>query len=318
MLGHALPATADAATVSPAVHSWDTPVLKAATNLNPNPAQGGGDIAVVDGVALLAESGPAGTIADITVTTPTSDQISLYVVRPGDSLAGIAKAFGVSTNTILWANDLKSSKDIHPGDTLVILPISGIKHIVAKGETLATIVKKYKGDMAEVLDFNRLDAGVKLAIGDEIIIPYGVESTVVVPTATSKKIPAEPLHGAGGPSLAGYFISPLPGGYKKTQGLHGYNGVDLGTHSGSAVVAAASGIVTVARASGYNGGYGLYIVISHPNGTQTLYAHLSKVLVTSGQPVSQGTVIGYSGNTGMSTGPHLHFEVRGAANPFGP
>lgn len=226
--------------------------------------------------------------------------------------------FGVSTNTILWANDLKSSKDIHPGDTLVILPISGVQHKVVKGETLASIVKKYKGDMEEVLAYNDLSAGASVAIGDVIVIPYGVESTVLVTSASgSKKAPNEPLHGAGGPSLGGYFISPLPGGYTRTQGLHGYNAVDLGTKKGSMVVAAAAGTITVARTYGYNGGYGLYVVISHPNGTQTLYAHMSQVTVSVGQTVQQGQVIGYSGNTGLSTGPHLHFEVRGAQNPLG-
>jgi murein DD-endopeptidase MepM/ murein hydrolase activator NlpD len=74
--------------------------------------------------------------------------------------------------------------------------------------------------------------------------------------------------------------------------------------------------VTVARGYGWNGGYGQYVVVSHPNGTQTLYAHLSNVIVSQGTSVSQGQVIGYSGSSGRSTGAHLHFEVRGAKNPF--
>ena len=77
------------------------------------------------------------------------------------------------------------------------------------------------------------------------------------------------------------------------------------------------GEVIIARGNGaYNGGYGNYIVIKHSNGTQTLYAHLSKVSVSVGDEVNTGEVIGKSGNTGRSTGPHLHFEVRGATNPF--
>ena len=74
--------------------------------------------------------------------------------------------------------------------------------------------------------------------------------------------------------------------------------------------------MTVSRGSGWNGGYGSYIVVSHPNGTQTLYAHNSANLVVAGERVSQGQVIGKVGSTGRSTGQHVHFEVRGAQNPF--
>ena len=300
---------AEAAAPLGTVHSLLTPVLTAAVHLDPNPAKGGGDISVVDDVALLAEVGPEGTLADIEDSESSNTQISLYVVRRGDTLSGIAKMFGVSANTVLWANDLKSAKDIHPGDQLVILPISGVKHKVAKGETLASIVKKYKGDMDEVLAYNGWDAGHKVLPGDEVIIPHGIESVPVASGPTSR------IRNVGGPELIGYFMRPLIGG-RKTQGIHGYNGIDIGVPVGTPVMAAANGTVTVARGFGWNGGYGQYVVISHPNGTQTVYGHLSSVIVGQGQSVVQGQVIGYSGNTGKSTGAHLHFEVRGAKNPF--
>src|SRR5690606_1590516 len=101
-----------------------------------------------------------------------------------------------------------------------------------------------------------------------------------------------------------------------TQGLHGYNGIDLGAPVGTGVYASAGGSVILAKSSGWNGGYGNYIIISHDNGTQTLYSHLSSVNVSLGQRVSQGDLIGAVGSTGKSTGPHLHFEVRGASNPL--
>jgi murein DD-endopeptidase MepM/ murein hydrolase activator NlpD len=81
-------------------------------------------------------------------------------------------------------------------------------------------------------------------------------------------------------------------------------------------MASASGKVIVAKSGGWNGGYGSYVVISHPNGTQTLYGHLSAVTVSVGDEVSQGQTIGRMGSTGKSTGVHLHFEIRGARNPF--
>lgn len=300
--------SAAAATPTASIASHKTPVLFAAQNADPNPAKGGGDITVVDEVALLAEVGPEGTLANIEESKAANGQISLYVVRDGDTLSQIAEMFSVSTNTVLWANDLKSSRDIHPGDQLVILPITGVRHTVQKGETLASIVKKYKGTMEDVLSYNRLEAGASLAVGDVIVIPDGVE-TVVSSSGTTAAI-----RGGGGPAISGYYIRPVNG--KKTQGLHGYNGVDIAAPVGTPVVASASGSITVARGYGWNGGYGSYVVISHPNGTQTVYAHLSSVIVSQGASAVQGQVIGYVGSTGRSTGAHLHFEVRGAKNPF--
>ena len=110
-------------------------------------------------------------------------------------------------------------------------------------------------------------------------------------------------------------MRPIIGGIK-TQGIHGHNGVDLASAYGSNIMASASGKVIIARSGGWNGGYGSYVVISHSNGTQTLYGHLSEVDVLPGDDVEQGQVIGKMGSTGKSTGTHLHFEIRGARNPF--
>ncbi len=190
-----------------------------------------------------------------------------------------------------------------------------------KGETLASIVKKYKGDTADVLDYNNLPVNAVLAVGDTIIIPDGIDgpapSSVTSDGSSGFKVGnyERLIPGYGGPAIPGYFIRPLIGG-RETQGLHGYNAVDIGTPRGTRIVAAAEGTVIVARASGYNGGYGEYIAIDHPNGTQTVYGHLSAVFVTPGMEVAQGQTIGLSGNTGRSTGAHLHFEIRGAANTF--
>ena len=298
---------ADAAgTESSVVNSQNIQLLKAAVNSNPNPLRGGGDITVVGGVALLAESGPSGTIADIPEAL-VSDQISIYVVRKGDTLGGIAKMFGVSVNTIVWANDI-SRGVIREGQTLIILPISGIQHTVVKGETLQSIAKKYKGDIDEILQFNDLKVGAQLAVGDIVIIPDGEIATPPAAVRTST------VRGGSGPAIAGYYIRPVPG--SRTQGLHGYNGIDLGGSYGTPIVASAAGQVIISRSGGWNGGYGNYVVIAHANGTQTLYSHASSIIVGAGQYVAQGQVIAYIGASGKATGPHLHFEVRGAKNPF--
>jgi murein DD-endopeptidase MepM/ murein hydrolase activator NlpD len=98
--------------------------------------------------------------------------------------------------------------------------------------------------------------------------------------------------------------------------LHGFNAVDIGAPVGTPVVASARGEVILSKPLSWNGGYGSYIVIKHSNGTQTLYAHTSKNTVSAGEVVEKGQTIGHVGNSGKSTGYHLHFEVRGAKNPF--
>lgn len=288
------------------VTSQNINLLQAALSSDPNFAKGGGDITVVGDVALLPETGPAGTMVDIEESQ--SGQISLYVVREGDTLSEIAKMFRVSVNTIIWANDI-NPKTIRPGDQLIILPISGTQHTIKSGDTLKSLAAKYRADVREIIQFNNLPADAALTIGDTIIIPDGEVAVAKAPTLTAR------LRGAGGPDYEGYYTRPILGG-RKTQGLHGYNGVDLASYVGAPIFAAASGDVIVAKDSGWNGGYGLYVVVAHDNGTQTLYGHLSSLLTYVGKHVVRGEVIGYMGSTGRSTGSHLHFEVRGAKNPF--
>jgi murein DD-endopeptidase MepM/ murein hydrolase activator NlpD len=219
--------------------------------------------------------------------------------------------FDVSVNTIQWANDL-SSKTIRVGQELVILPVSGVYYTVKKGDTVASIAKKFKADSEEIANFNGIDGA--LAVGSEIIIPDG---EIAQPTAGVRT--TSPIRSAGPAGTAeqiGYYMKPLIG-CGRTQGVHGYNGVDLGCPVGTPILASATGNVIISREGGWNGGYGSYVVIQHDNGSQTLYAHASDVIVFSGQHVVQGQVIGYVGRTGKATGAHLHFEIRnGIRNPF--
>lgn len=303
-------------------NSQTLPLLSPAVNIDPRPSVGGGNIQLVDNSALLPQDGPEGTAADI-ASQPQSASISVYTVHQGDTLSSIAKMFGVSVNTIVWANNVRTIRD---GDQLVILPITGVRYTAAKGDTLASIAKKYKADAGEIAQYNDLADDATLAVGQALIIPNGeVPPTAaqLAATARARSISAiasgkktEPYLGGSGPNLAGFFSRPLQGGVM-TQGLHGWNGVDFGAPTGSSVYAAAGGTVIVARSGGaWNGGYGNYVVVSHGNGTQSLYAHLSRVSVSVGASVSTGDLIGKVGSTGQSTGSHLHFEVRGAVNPF--
>jgi murein DD-endopeptidase MepM/ murein hydrolase activator NlpD len=280
-------------------------------------------VSIVNGNSLLAE----GAIVSTSTIPASSDQISVYVVHQGDTLPAIAKMFGVSVNTIVWANDIKGGK-VTPGDQLVILPISGVEYTVKSGDTLKSVAKKFKGDIDEIAQFNNISSDSKLSVGDVIIIPDGEMSGGSSYSGGSKGGSSgsggnsspyySPRTGSRGPSfpvILGYYERPIIGGIK-TQGVHGHNGVDLSSYYGAPVLASADGQVIVARSGGWNGGYGSYVVIKHGNGTQTLYGHLSQVNVNVGQVVNQGDEIGKMGSSGDSTGTHLHFEIRGATNPF--
>lgn len=310
-------------------NSQNMALLQAAVNVNPSPSKGGGGIVIANGDALLPESGPQqNSSSDIAMTGfsgSKSEQISVYVVREGDSLSQIAKMFGVSTKTIIWANDLGAKGVIVPGETLVILPVTGIQHVVGKGDTLASIAKKYEGDVEEIMEMNGFEEGHALAVNDKVIIPGGemliepvVEKQSSYVKTIAKVITTTKNVLSSTPSVSGYYMRPIVGGVK-TQGIHGYNAVDLASSPGTPILASASGEVILSKYEDGNpwfGGYGNYIVIEHNNGTQTLYAHLSDNLVKRGWKVVQGQVIGYMGSTGRSTGTHLHFEIRGATNPF--
>ncbi|MCK4386582.1 MAG: M23 family metallopeptidase [Candidatus Pacebacteria bacterium] len=296
------------------INSQNMALLKAAVSYNSTSSIGGGTINIVKGSFLSYETGPVGTMVNVE-KKPNSYRIATYIVREGDTLGQIAKMFDVSTGTIIWANDIKRGDLIREGQILSILPINGIRHMVVKGETLQGLVKKYGGDVNEILQYNNLPNGYVLAIGAVIIIPDG---EAPLPSYSSKTIAAKSkVRGTGGPEYAGYYIRPVVGG-RISQGLHGYNAIDFAVPLGTPILAAASGDVIISKDNGYwNGGYGNYIVIKHNNGTQTLYSHNSKNIVWPGYHVVQGQVIGYIGSTGRSTGPHVHFEVRGAQNPWG-
>ena len=315
-LGNRTGKTAVIAVRSESQNSQTIAFLEAATNIDPKKAMGGGDITVVDDSAFISDVGPSGTIADIE-SNSHQGKVSLYVVRPGDTITQVAKMFGVTVETVLWANDLTRGASLREGQHLVILPINGVQHTVQRGDTLRGIANKYKGDLEEILEFNDMTADQKLSIGDIVIIPDGKEALTPAGTTTTSRSRTI----ASYPSYVGYYAHPVPTGHK-TQGIHGYNGVDYGAPTGAPVYAAAEGTVIVSRFKPGScgrtcfGGYGNYIVIEHSNGTQTLYGHLNAVYKSVGGRVEKGQWIGEVGNTGKSTGAHLHFEVRGAKNPF--
>jgi len=280
---------------------------------NKDGVESNADINIVSENALFPATSHISIPGETEAGDSYSNQISVYVVKPDDTLSQIAKMFGVSVNTILWANDMKKGDKLVKDDVLFILPISGVEHTISKEQTLKSIAKLYKADVSDIARFNGITEETKLIVGDKIIVPGGElynEESSQKSDSKGKEYQTR--------NVAGYFINPVPAYARRSQGLHGpgNRGVDLAAPTGTPILASASGTVLLAR-KGWNGAYGNMIIINHPNGTKTLYAHLSKIATSTGDYVSQGEVIGYVGSTGRSTGPHLHFEVFNARNPGG-
>lgn len=235
-----------------------------------------------------------------------------YEIEDGDTVESIAGDFGVSVETLLNANGLPKGTKLKIGDKLAILPIDGVKHTVKSGDTIKSIALKYNADADRILAFNDLPDNALIKPGDVLIIPGGEFHIPLSPKVAPVNTPLPQSL----PNLVGYF--GLPSGGRVTYGLHRYNAIDIGGKDwcNTPIYASADGTVVTADLQGWNGGYGKYIKIAHNNGTITLYAHASQVLVGQGQYVNKGQTVGLMGSTGNSTGCHVHFEVRGARNPL--
>lgn len=248
------------------------------------------------------------------------NQVPDYTVKEGDTLSSIAAKFGVSIDSVKWANPSINWQKVKPGVVVSVPPVTGVVYKVKPGDTVYSIAKKFQTDAQGIVDFpmNTFsdDETFSLVAGQTLIVPDGV-----MPSETSA--PSLPNFAniltpdAGSVTASGNFVWPAFG--RITQPFRWYHpGVDIANHDGGAIVAADSGTVVV---SGWtNSGYGNHVIIDHGNGYRTLYGHLSVIGVVAGQRVARGTVIGQMGNTGRSTGTHLHFEIRtgsGNVDPLG-
>jgi LysM repeat protein len=236
-----------------------------------------------------------------------SKEIVEYTVLPGDTFESIAQNFNVSLNTILWSNNLTKNSTLKVGQTIIILPVSGLLHIVKSGDTISDIAKTYKVKVDDIVSFNSFNNENDIFLGDILIVPGGIMPQKPIPSIVQA------------PIANNFFIIPVEGTI--TQKLHFYNAIDVANKCGTPFYAAASGIVQRV-AYGWNLGGGNYITILHPNGVVSYYGHLMTSFVKPGDSVKTGDRIGLVGGgkgmagAGKSTGCHLHFDVRGAKNPL--
>lgn len=274
-------------------------------------------IPTVDSNIINAVNAPEGYTSD-----SGNPVIREYVVQEGDTLESIAQKFAISIETIAIANGLKDLKQNPAVNTnLTILPLNGIRVAVSESQSLSQIASKYAVSEQIIKEYNNVQDDIVL--GTNVIVPDAqvpaeekpfpteVEKKPRIRLATTRK--NTPTTTSILPSNDGYFGYPTTG--RNYGRIHSNNGVDISNSCGTPIYASAEGVVTTSQ-NGWNGGYGNYIKITHPNGVVTLYSHLSTRDVQIGTNVTKGQYIGAMGTTGHSTGCHLHFEVRGARNPL--
>ncbi len=258
-------------------------------------------------------------------TTTTTQEVSrpevlYYTVKSGDTVLGIAQRFGLQPETLMWSNSfIEQNPDrLKIGDQVRILPVDGVLHVVKPGDTLSSIAGKYETDMQSIVQYvanGMTSESDTLPIGKEIVVPGGSKPYVAATvggasTAYSVTRPDGALAGSGN------FSWPAAG-YVSQGYWRGHPAIDIAGWVGSPVTAADSGYVVLAG-GGWNGGYGNYVIVDHGNGYTTLYAHLNSIFVKPGETVSRGQQVGTMGNTGNSTGAHLHLEIRYNGVPYNP
>jgi murein DD-endopeptidase MepM/ murein hydrolase activator NlpD len=268
-------------------------------------------------------------------------EVEKYTVVEGDTIFGISEKFGLKPETVLWANYYILLDDPHalqPGQELNILPVDGTYHEWQAGEGLNAIATYYGVKPEDIINYpaNNLDpaaigdyANPNIQPGTWLVVPSGRREFVSwsAPLGVTRENPAsarvlgpgacDPV--SGGAVGYGAFIWPANNhylsGFDYAPGANHY-GIDIAGNEGEAVFSTDAGVVVYAGWNNY--GYGNMIMVDHGNNFQSLYAHLSAISVGCGQSVGQGDLIGAIGNTGRSTGAHLHFEIRSLSSRVNP
>lgn len=257
--------------------------------------------------ALRSEPPAAASLPPQKTVVEPRPKVQTYKVAGGDTVGGIAEKFGLKQNTVLWANDLDEDELLSIGQELIIPTVDGLVRKVRSGDTLWDIAADYSADVDAIVQANPdLEPGV-LQPGQVLLVPGGQ------PPSRRQVASARGSGRSGAIRSFDYWPAqgPLtdPFGWR-THPVYGtrhfHDGMDIGVGAGTPLRAVSAG--TVVMASRY-GGYGLAVRIDHGGGVTTQYSHMSQIDVQPGQKVAAGEHIGYSGSTGVSTGPHLHFSV---------
>jgi murein DD-endopeptidase MepM/ murein hydrolase activator NlpD len=221
-----------------------------------------------------------------------------YKVQKGDSVSGIAKKFGISLGAVIASNNIRNARQLKEGVTLRIPNIDGIPYSIKSGDSLSRISVSFNVPLEVILDINDLKSDV-IKAGETLFIP-GARMNDLDLRMSLGELFIYPVSGKHLTSNFGMRKDPISGE------LTFHTGIDLRANTGTTVMASMEGTVSVISE---NWLYGKHIILSHPNGYKTMYAHLNAVTVKQGDKIAQGRKIGEAGNTGYSTGAHLHFTI---------
>jgi murein DD-endopeptidase MepM/ murein hydrolase activator NlpD len=281
-------------------------------------------------VALQAEASSQGGLGDVALgrdgtiikplaipTTPLANRKPIYyTVSNGDTLDSIARALGIPFREITWSNP-GLRLPLKAGQVLKLPPVPGVVVVVRAGDSPASLAARYGVDETTILGFNRIRAP-QLTPGLILVIPVdpqigpnvssGVPADPFAPGELRCPIPGAPIIQKFGPTS--FSLEPSYAGY-----LHFHAGVDLLADYGAPILAAAGGKVTATGNADY---FGIRVEITDSYGLVEIYAHMSDVSVTVGQPIQQGQKVGHVGSTGLSIGSHLHMQLEVGGVPTDP
>ena len=251
-----------------------------------------------DEVSVVVPALPDGLSPTLSVTK--------YNVKPGDSVSGIASQFSLRTDTVVSYNGITDVYRLRAGEELQIPDMDGVIYVVRKNDNLSAIAGRHSVQLNRILDVNNLQSSL-IQPGDVLFIPGARMNSIDLRRA-----------------MGTLFTKPTVGRLSSTFGMRKdpftgvrsmHNGVDWANTTGTAVRSSNHGTVSIV---GQQAVYGKYVVIDHQGGYQSLYAHLESYSVRKGDYVEQGSTIGELGNTGRSTGPHLHFSIYFNGKPLDP
>jgi murein DD-endopeptidase MepM/ murein hydrolase activator NlpD len=223
-----------------------------------------------------------------------------YTVQSGDSVSKIASQNGVSMDAVIALNNLSHANLLQVGKVIKIPNMDGIPYTVKSGDTYESIAASMNAPLFAIVDANDIQSKDDIAPGKVLFIPGARMSREAFRMALGDYF-IWPINNHRITSPYGWRTDPVTG-----KGRRVHEGIDLSANTGVPIKAAMDGRVVAASIDPV---YGKYIIISHPNGLQTLYAHMNAFVVKDGDYVYQGANIGEVGATGYVTGAHLHFGV---------
>jgi murein DD-endopeptidase MepM/ murein hydrolase activator NlpD len=252
---------------------------------------------IIGSNSVLDESYVEGIPEPEEFSMPHTLVYSSYTVQRGDIIGFISSTFGLNQDTLISVNNISNTRSIPVGKRLLIPNQDGIMHTVLPNETLDSIAQKYEVSAVSIVTANELFSE-RINAGSNVFIP-----NAKLDSAKLQEINGDlfiwPVRGRLS-SRYGYRNNPITG----LRGFH--SGIDIGANTGVPIKAAMAGRVISA---GYNDVFGNFVVVSHHSNYRTLYGHMSVIRTETGAYVRGGQTIGDVGNTGQSTGSHLHFQV---------